>query len=132
MSRSDDLKARFGTSKDNNFAVVDTIGVPHPYMIGAKLVGYAADKFSGMLNEEAIASAERNGIMCAHPGCGLKYSEHKQALLVQCHAKIAGDDEKATPELHEYLLACRKLLTSDEEYAGFAFTVHEYLSTKAF
>jgi len=49
---------------------------PHPFTIGGKHVTYAADNFGGILGEEAILSAEKKGIYCAHPHCKLPYKEH--------------------------------------------------------
>jgi len=114
------LAARYGKSEAGNYSVCDTIGVPHPYCIGAKHVVHASDHFSGMLGKEAILSAEKKGIKCEVRGCQLSYEQHEQALLVECHAPLKGADDHVTPELHEYLLKCKPLCEEDK-YAGFAF-----------
>ena len=63
MARSRKLKARYGASEQGNFAVIDTIGVPHPYMIGPKHVAYASDFRGGILDALAgrlkLTSLER-------------------------------------------------------------------------
>ena len=72
--------------KTSKFRVVDTLGVPHPYMITPKHVAVASDDFSGMLGEPAIRKAEEKGIhceICRKSGNILPYHEHKQALLVE-------------------------------------------------
>ena len=102
-------------SAQGNFKVVDTIGVPHPYMIGAKHVGYAADHHMGMLGKEAIIEGEKQGITCEMKGCALTYDEHKQAILIGCKAEIKGNDE-----LLDYLLAIKEL-AENNGFAGFTF-----------
>lgn len=122
MARDQKLVDRFGVSTDGNYAVVNTLGTPHSYCIGAKHVAHAADHFSGILDEAAIESAERHGIYCATCRGNLKWKDHKVALLVECKDDLTLPGSNETkPELHEYLLACKAKLTSDEEYAGFAF-----------
>lgn len=49
---------------------------PHPYCIGSRHVAHAADKFNGILSEDAIKAAEAKGIKCAVPHCGTPYKEH--------------------------------------------------------
>lgn len=114
-----ELKARYGTSEHGNFAVVDTIGVPHPYMIGTKHVEIASRFFGGMLGEAAIKHAEQAGAKCGICKGKLKWSEHEHALLVACKAPLKSGD-KASPELHAYLLKCKPLCEEDG-HAGFAF-----------
>jgi hypothetical protein len=107
--------------KTEKFKVVDTIGVPHPYMITPKHIVVASDEFSGVLGEEAIKRAEEKGIVCEickKSGKGiLPYSEHKHALLIEV------DDERELKDvtgLKEYLLSIKEK-TEKEGYAGFAF-----------
>ncbi len=116
------LKARYGASEHGNFAVVDTIGVPHPYMIGAKHVAHASDHFGGMLGEAAIEDGEKRGIRCAMRGCQLSYKQHEPALLVACKLSLESQQSEGEPrsELHEYLLKCKPLCEEDK-YVGFAF-----------
>ena len=40
------------------------VSLPHPYCIGTGHVAHAANHFSGMLTEDAIRDAEKNGITC--------------------------------------------------------------------
>lgn len=35
-----DIKGNYPPSKNGNFTIIDTIGVPHPYCIGAKHMKY--------------------------------------------------------------------------------------------
>lgn len=113
------LRARYGKSEHGNFAVVDTIGVPHPYMITAKHVVHASDHFFGRLDEAAIEAAEKAGAKCGICKGKLKWSEHKHALLVSCKLPLK-DGDKACPELHAYLLKCKPLCEEDG-HVGFAF-----------
>lgn len=113
------IQERYGASEHGNFYVIDVLGVPHPYCIGPKHVEHAAKRFSGMLGEAAIRSAEMIGIHCAICKGKLSYDQHEQAALVAC--KIDANVEgQACPELHAYLLKCKPLAEADG-YAGFAF-----------
>jgi hypothetical protein len=113
------MKGTYGKSSDSNFEVTDTIGVPHPYCIGPKHVGYAADRFGGILNEDAIRSAESAGAKCCTCKGKLSYDQHEQALLVTCK-KDFQTDKTAEKELHAYLLSIKDEATK-HGYAGFAF-----------
>jgi hypothetical protein len=114
---------KYGKSKDGNFEVVDTIGVPHPYCITPKHVATASDKFMGMLGREAIIQAEEDGAMCdicnkASRREGkkiLSYDEHKQALLLSCKEEI-----KDNKELHKFLMSIKEMAIKDS-FEGFAF-----------
>ncbi len=116
------LAERYGASAQGNFRVIDVIGVPHPYCIGARHVAHATDRFSGILGEAAIRSAEMAGIHCAICKGKLSYDQHEQAALVEC--KMSQDELKASPafteELQAYLL-CNKAKAEADGYAGFAF-----------
>lgn len=120
MTNTDDLRARYGASENGNFFVKDTIGVPHPYCIGAKHVAHAADHFGGMLGKEAIHDAEKHGIHCDICKGKLSFDAHETALLVACKRDFKGERGDADPELHAYLLKCKPLCEADK-YAGFAF-----------
>lgn len=111
--------AKYGSSEHGNFKVVDTIGVPHPYCIGARHVAHAADRFSGMLGEAAVESAEKHGIMCEICKGKLTFKQHEQALLVSCEAPTTVDG-KNNPELVDFLMKCKPLCEADG-FAGFAF-----------
>ena len=56
MDDPDKLKERYGSSEFNNYAVVDTIGVPHPFTIGEKHVTHASNYHGGMLGEATCRS----------------------------------------------------------------------------
>ncbi len=98
--------------------VVDTLPEKHGYMIGAKHVAHASDKFGGALSDESIRDGEKAGIMCAHCHGQMSYDEHKSVLL------IAIDSPKELNELkdkiHPYLLKI-KPMAEEDGYAGFAF-----------
>ncbi len=117
------LVARYGESEHGNFAVVDTIGVPHPYMIGPRHVEYGSKFRGGILNESAIEGAERSGAKCCQRGCTLRWRDHKHALLVSCAAPMIAEDGKGAPELHAYLLKVKDMCEEDK-YVGFAFIEH--------
>lgn len=115
--------------KTDTLRVVDKIGVPHPYCIGSKLVGYASDHWGGILGEAAIRDAEEHGIICdicrqvkRKGGKALSYEEHKQALLIEVSKSLDTDSEegKGRKELRAYLLSIKER-TEKEGYAGFAF-----------
>lgn len=106
--------------RSENFEVVDTIGVPHPYCITPEHLVHGAEHFGGILGEPAIELAEKHGAKCGVRGCTLTYKQHKQALLISCSAPLKGEDGNINPELHKLLLdnkgECEK-----NGYAGFAF-----------
>lgn len=102
-------------SKNGNFKVIDSIGVPHPYCITPKHIAYAADHHYGMLNADSIRESEENGARCDICKGKLSYDEHKQALLISCKTEI-----KDNKELKEYLLSLKDKVIQDN-YAGFAF-----------
>jgi len=111
---NDKLK-KYGKSKDGNFYVIDTIGVPHPYCITTGHVAEASDHFCGRLGTEAIEAAEEKGATCGICKGKLTYKEHQQALLVSCKCEANGNKE-----LHEFLLSVKDMAVKDG-YAGFAF-----------
>lgn len=115
-----DKIAKYGASEHGNFTVIDTIGVPHPYCIGAKHVVHASDRFGGMLGEAAIESAEKHGIVCETCRGRLTFKQHESALLISC--KVSLDDEQRKPhsELHNFLTKCKPLCEADG-FVGFAF-----------
>jgi len=112
-------KLDYGQSEHGNFKVVDTIEVPHPFIITSRHVAYAADRNSGMLTKSAI---KHSGVPCGMRGCLLSIDEHETALLVSCLAplKDTDDEKKANPELHKYLLDVKEQCEA-EKYAGFTF-----------
>lgn len=106
-------------SEQNNFSIIDTIGVPHPYCIGARHVSFASDNYNGMLGKDAIEAGEAQGITCAMRGCNLSYSEHEQVILIECNAPLHIEGE-TNKELHAYLLGLKEI-TEKAGFAGFAF-----------
>lgn len=118
---------KYGISRNKNFEVIDTIGFPHPYCLTPKHVEYASKKFNGMLGNEALASAEKEGIYCfscreINRRLGdpiLKYNEHKHNLLVACY-KDMNKTKKLKNEMKVYLLSIKDMCEKDG-YAGFTF-----------
>ena len=126
-----DIKGNYIATE--HFAVMDTIGVPHPYVIGPKHVEIASDRFGGQLTSEAIIAAEKGVVCriddgrrvtvtakCAMRGCNLSFEEHKQALLIACKAPLKDDDGNGNPELEEMLKANVDEAMANN-YEGFAF-----------
>lgn len=107
-------------TRSDHFVIADTIGVPHPYTITSRHVAYASDNCNGQLGEEAIKAAEGIGVRCGWKGCQLKLEEHKQAVLIHCYAPIKDEDGRATPELHQMMLA-NKEEVEKHGYIGFTF-----------
>lgn len=97
---------------------------PHPYVIGSRHVAYAADHCGGMLGEDAITAAERNGIHCAHSGCRVSYENHTSDTV--CFVAI--DPQYKTPGevpgLQEFL-GSLKTEAEHLEIDGFAFVKDE-------
>lgn len=103
--------------KTDKFEVVDTIGVPHPYMIMPSHVAYASDYCGGMLNKQAIREAEDHKAKCGICKGELTYDEHKTALLIE----VKDNRElKEIPELKDYLLSI-KPMTETDKFEGWAF-----------
>ena len=119
---NDKLKA-YGQSKQGNFKVVDTIGVPHPYCITPKHLQLNEGIYIGT---DSIRESEKRGAVCDI--CKkrnrkfnepiLTIDEHKQALLVECSKDPkAGENGK---ELKAYLVS-NKARAIRDNYEGFAF-----------
>lgn len=119
-------RTHYGKSEHGNFEVVDTIPVPHPYMIMPRHIEIAADRFGGILGEAAIEAAEKRGVGCGICKGHLKYKEHETALLIECRKPLtvdtdnSGAEGRVNPELHAYLLQCKEQAEADG-FAGFAF-----------
>ena len=115
----DEKKFKGDYEGSDNYFIIDTIGVPHMYMIGPRHIGYASDRFSGLLGAEAIKSGEREKkLHCYQPGCTLYYEEHKEALLVKCMKDPA--IEENSKELNELIVKWKEEVERNN-YAGFAF-----------
>ena len=99
--------------KTELFQVIDTIGVPHPFCITHHHLEQAHKMHSMYLNESVIDALEKETgrPSCGVRGCNLKFSEHEQALLVNCKTK----DKELT---RSYLLSIKELCEADG-YAGF-------------
>lgn len=107
---------KYGKSAKGNFYPIDTIGVPHPYCITPRHVGWASDHHSGMLGADAIMDAEKNGhAVCDTCKGKLSWEEHKQAILIECKKDI-----KDNKELKDYLLKIKDKAIKDK-FEGFAF-----------
>lgn len=122
-----EIKGVYPQSKEGNFRIIDTIGVPHPYCIGSRLVAFTADHHHGILDGNAIDDAEKHEIYCEtcteiqrKGGKVLSRSEHEQALLVEC----AIDINPAPSELKTWLLEIKDEATKNG-YVGFAFKSYE-------
>jgi len=121
---TEDKLKKYGKSKDGNFEVVDTIGVPHPYCITPKHVAIASGKFFGILGGNAIREAEEEGAICdickklnrKNGSNILSYDEHKTALLVKCKKELKDNKE----EINQYLLSIKEMTIKDN-FEGFAF-----------
>lgn len=111
---------KYGESAQGNFRIVDTIGVPHPYCVGARHVVHAADHHSGMLGKDAIECGERKRIFCDICKGKLTFAQHEQALIVECNADLHEPNGQTNSELHDFLLAIKDQVERDG-YAGFAF-----------
>ena len=122
------LSKKYGISKNGNFSVIDTVGVPHPYCItskhlqtgrmylGADAIREAEEKY------KAVCDICRKRVKKGLQPKILTYDEHKQALLVECKKDIHDPEDKTkmNPELHEYLLGIKEL-AKQEKYEGFVF-----------
>jgi hypothetical protein len=123
VSNITDLKAAAGESSQGNFYIHDSIGVPHPYCVTEKHVVFASDNCGGLLNEDAIARAEKHGAKCGICKGKLTYEQHEQAVLIGCRAPLKDAQGNVTPELHEYLLKLKPMV--EGTFAGFAFLDQE-------
>jgi len=119
--RLNKYKKIFGKSDSGNFEVMDTIPVPHAYMITPKHLIY--NKNEMYLGDTQIERMEsEHGSLCGQIGCNLRWAEHKQALLVKCLTsfKSKDDPKKMNEELYEWLLKCKPLVEKNS-LEGFAF-----------
>lgn len=113
-----ELQKLFGESTKGNFFVVDTIGVPHPFMITNHHVAWASNHNGGILGMDAMEKAK-----ALNRGCGIcheEYSKHETAVLIGCKIDIKKKDGTANKELHKYLLKNKKNCEK-EHLAGYAF-----------
>lgn len=122
MSKSEenfdkDLMKVYGWSKNKNFRVVDTLPEKHAYCITPKHVTYASDHHGGMLGEEAIKGAEKEGVDCGVRECIMKYEDHKHGLVVQC-LKEPKNKNKFGKECQTYL---KKIVKTNH------FKEHDYI-----
>lgn len=117
-----DIKGTYPESAQGNFAVVDTIAVPHYYCITPKHLEYSTGVYLD------IEGAEAKGAVCdtckhlvrhGKQDHVLTLKEHETALLVACKLDIAEQTE-AGSELSTWLLAIKDEATNNG-YVGFAF-----------
>lgn len=119
----------YGRSAKANFGVVDTMPEKHSYCIGSKLVAFAADRFGGMLTEEAIRAFEKEkNHYCETCETAYKrrdidqpmdYDEHLSGLLIQCLEKPENDNEFGK-ELTAYMKKVIKMKHFiKQKYVGF-------------
>ena len=119
MKTETKFKGDYSQSKNGNFKIINTIGVPHLYCITPKHVAVAADHYFGMLGADAIRGAEKQGAkcdICRKAGKILSYDEHEQALLVECKIDI----QPVPDELKTWLVSIKDEAEKNG-YAGFAF-----------
>ena len=122
MADKDNKLKKYGKSKNGNFLVIDTIGVPHPYCITPK---HLKENDGMCLTKDSMREAEKRGAVCdickkINRKSGrpiLTIDEHEQALLVACSVDPKEDKGK---ELQEYLLSIKEMAVKDN-FAGFAF-----------
>ena len=96
---------------------VEKISNPHPYCITPKHVEVAADQFSGMLGEDAIRAAEKQGAKCdicrqrAKRGERiLSFEEHENPLTLFVSVPNNRADLNTISGLHAYLLSLKPKL----------------------
>jgi hypothetical protein len=94
-------------------------GIDHFFTIGPRHVGWAADKFCGILGESAIEDAEKHGIHCAHPHCRVPFAKHKTMLTLFISVP-RNKDLNGVPGLKEYLWQIKEPCTNFG-VQGFAF-----------
>lgn len=104
---------------------LDTVSIPHPYMITPRHVSWASDHWGGMLGKEAIRDAEKHGAECGicrdkqhRDGSRiLSIDEHESSLTLFIVVPQNRDLNSVTG-LHAYLL---KLKEANLGIEGFAF-----------
>lgn len=102
------FKGNYGKSENENFEVIDTIGVPHPFCITPRHVAYASDHYGGILDKKTLSKHP-----CGMKGCSLTYEMHETALVIACYKEF-------NDELKSYLLKIKDEAVANN-YAGFAF-----------
>ena len=115
-NKIDEKFKKYGESKEGNFRIIDSIGVPHPYCITPNHLKYNQDRMY-LGNNEIKEMEEKfpNKVRCDICKGKLSFDEHKQALLMECRQEI-----KENKEFHAYLLSIKELAIKDN-YEGFAF-----------
>ena len=93
---------------------------PHPFMIGPRHVGWAADHFFGMLSSDAIEDAEKHGITCAHRNCQLKHHEHTYDTV--CFVRLTTETTQLNEAQRDELVKLKDLFAEENvKCDGFAF-----------
>lgn len=121
------LQKTHGESENGNYKIIDTIPIPHPYMVTSKHLEYNRDEM--YLGIEQIERMEKeHGPLCgqrinAHRDqCTLKYGDHKSGLLIQCKLPMTSPEDKTkfNDELYKYMLKIKENLDT-KKFDGFGF-----------
>jgi hypothetical protein len=107
---------------------IKKVQLPHPYCITPRHVGVASDDFGGMLGEDAIRAAEKEGAYCdicvelssSHGDKVLRYDEHESRLSLYIRVPNNRANLNDIPGLHEYLFK-NKAAFEAAGINGFAF-----------
>lgn len=101
--------------KSEKYRVIGEQGVPHPYVIGSKLIVYCSDDWGGVLSGDCIKAYEKKirKPSCEMQGCKLSFEEHKQALAIEV-------DDNHNEDTVSYLLSIKEKALADG-YTGFCF-----------
>ena len=132
---TDEKYTKYGESENNNFRIIDSIVVPHPYCITPKHLEYSRSIYLDIEGAEKRSREEHPNDSRKWAVCDtckrlyklgkipkiLSWSEHQKAVLVECDAEIENNKE-----LHQYLLKLKEQVTQDG-YAGFAFVKSDKL-----
>ena len=121
MPNEKKFKGTYGKSFNENFTVIDSIGVPHPYCIGAAHLKYNDSMHFGAKQIRHMET-HHSQVHCMVKGCTLSFDEHKQALLIECKIDIKDPDhpKQTCKELHHYLMSIKNE-TEKNGYTGFVF-----------
>ena len=133
---NDKLK-EFPTPKSKDFKLENIQSVnpkPHFYVITPRHVGHCSDHNCGMLNEQAIRDAEKDGALCGWRDknnarrCELPYDEHTCDKVLFIRA-LVNKPIKDLIGLKEYLLKIKPVLEK-LHLAGVAFIEPEKKEAK--
>ena len=111
----------YGKSKQGNFKVIDTIGIPHTYCITPEHLlpdEMYLDIPKAEIENNAVCDICKNLVKEGKQNKILTYEEHEKALLVECKIKLNQGEENK--ELKKYLLSI-KVKAEKKGFVGFAF-----------